>query len=138
MCVDASFQVTCSQWIAFTILTSRIISEAFLPSSIRDTKYFILHQHLNALILSASSGCKRDMVHLGRKINFTLVKLFWRTSGWQGPLPRKWITFLSSKRSFSSRSYPFGSMLCCSRSNARYLVLTLFCVFLKHLGDLLF
>ena len=37
--VDTSLQATCNQWIDFEILTSCIISEAFLPSSIRGTTY---------------------------------------------------------------------------------------------------
>ena len=38
--VDTCLQATCNQWIDFAILTSCIISEAFLPSSIRGTTYF--------------------------------------------------------------------------------------------------
>ena len=38
--VEIFFQATCNQWIAFAMLTSFIISEAFLPSSIRETTYF--------------------------------------------------------------------------------------------------
>ena len=77
--VDTSFQATCSQWIAFAMLTSCIIFDAFLPSSIRDTTYFISsfpYLHFNATIKPASSGCKQDVVHLGRKSTSCLSSYF--------------------------------------------------------------
>ena len=37
--VDKSFQACCNKWIAFAMLTSCIISEAFLPSSIHENTY---------------------------------------------------------------------------------------------------
>ena len=66
--VDTSFPTAYSQWIAFAILTSCIISEAFLHSSVRDTTCFtssFRYLHLNALIIPASSGCKRDVDTFG-------------------------------------------------------------------------
>ena len=93
-----------SQWIAFAILTSCIISEVFLPSSIWDTTYFrssFLYLHFNTVITPASKGCKRDAAHLGRKINFMIVKQVFE-SGKMYYQER--IAFLPSKHSFQSKS----------------------------------
>ena len=77
--VHTSLQATCNQWITFAMLTSCVISEAFLPSSIRESTYFsslFLYLHLNALIMPASSGCNGEVAHFGRKISLMFLKLF--------------------------------------------------------------
>ena len=78
------------------MLTSCIISDAFLPSSIRETTYFSnlsLYLNLSALIMPASRGCNLEIVHFGKKISLTFLKLFWSVSGWRGGLSRKRISF---------------------------------------------
>ena len=70
--VDTSLQASCNQWMAFAMLIPDIISETFLPSSICETTYFsslFLYLRLNALIMPASSGCNREVVHFGKKIS---------------------------------------------------------------------
>ena len=66
--VDTSLQASCNQRIAFAMLISRIISEAFLPSPICETTYFssfFLCLHLNPLIMPKSSGWNREDAHFG-------------------------------------------------------------------------
>ena len=82
--VNTSLQATCNQWIAFVMLTSCVISEAFLPSSIRESTCFsslFLYLHLNALIMPGSSGCNGEVAHFGRKISLMFLKLFWSVLG---------------------------------------------------------
>ena len=82
--VDTSLEPTCNQRFAFAGLTSCIISEPFLPSSIHETTYFsslFLYLNLNFLVMPASSGCNREAVHFSKKINLPFFKLFWSVSG---------------------------------------------------------
>ena len=105
--VDTSFQATCNQWIAFAMLTSCIISEAFLPSSVREITYFrnpFLYLYLNALIMPVSSDCNRKVVHFGRKISLTFLKLFRSVLGWHGALSIKRMISLLSSWTLRSRS----------------------------------
>ena len=62
--VDTSLRATCNQWTVFATLTSCIISEAFLPFSVRETTYFsslFMYLHLNTLIIPASSGSNQEV-----------------------------------------------------------------------------
>ena len=105
--VDTSLQANYNQQIAFAMLTSFIISETFLPSLIRETTYFsslFLYLYLNALIMPASSGCNREVVHFGRKISLMFLKLFWSVLGWQGVLLRKRMIFRGSNWTLRSTS----------------------------------
>ena len=103
--VDTSLQVTCNQWFAFAMLTSRIISQAFLPLPLGQTAYIsslFLYLSLNTLIMPVSSYCNRKVVHFGKNFtNLKFLKLFWSVLGWQGALSRKRIIFLGS--SWTSR-----------------------------------
>ena len=95
------------KWIAFAMLTSCIISEAFLPSSVREITYFrspFLYLYLNALIMPVSSDCNREVVHFGRKISLTFLKLFRSVLGWHGTLSIKRMISLRSSWTLRSRS----------------------------------
>ena len=112
--VDISLEATCSQWIAFAMLTSCIISETFLPSSISETTCFsslFLYLYLNALITPVSNGYNWEVIHSDRKINLMVLKLFWSVWGWQGVLSRKRMIFLRSGWTLQARSLSMFSII---------------------------
>ena len=112
--VDTSLQATCNQWIDFAILTSCIISEAFLPSSIRGTTYFsrvFLHLYLNALIVPVSIGYNQEVPNFGRNISLIFSELFWSILRWNGPLSRKRMIFPRSSWTLRSRSLTLSSII---------------------------
>ena len=146
---DSSLQATCSQWTAFAILKSCIISQVFLHSSIRETTYFsslFLYLHLNVLIMPASRGSNREVVHFSRKISLMFLKLFWSVSGWKCGVLTKRMVFLHSSWTLRSTSLSTSSIISVLIRafhlrnfflNEKIFGLVLSWMFLKHLGDLL-